>query len=118
MSEFEFIGRGKMIAVMYDIGNYPGAVRDQAGNEVDGELYRLRNEEKILDMLDRYEGYDSADEKVSEYIRRKTSIRMDNGGYQMAWVYWYNGNLNTKQRIRQNDYLDYLKIKSAGFMQE
>jgi gamma-glutamylcyclotransferase (GGCT)/AIG2-like uncharacterized protein YtfP len=111
MNEFEFSGKGKMRAVMYDIGNYPGAVKENSANEVWGELYRIKNERKVLDALDRYENYDSENEKNCEYIRRKVRIRRENGSDRMAWVYWYNGNLESKQRIVDPDYLNYLKQK-------
>jgi gamma-glutamylcyclotransferase (GGCT)/AIG2-like uncharacterized protein YtfP len=108
--EFEFIGNGKMNAVMYDIGNYPGAREDDSGNELDGELFRIVNENSALDRLDQYENYDRLNEKYCEYIRRKTLVRMDDGKNQLAWVYWYNGDLHSKKRILENDYLKYLAI--------
>ena len=113
--EFEFVGRGKMKALLYDIGNYPGAVYDKSGHEVDGELYRFCNEEKVLRTLDRYEGFDQDNEKSCEYIRRQEPVLMDNGEYQVAWVYWYNRETGSKLRIEQNDYLEYLRVKSAKF---
>jgi gamma-glutamylcyclotransferase (GGCT)/AIG2-like uncharacterized protein YtfP len=111
MNEFEFIGKGKMRAVMYDIGNYPGAAEDNSGNEIVGELFRMMNEKSALDRLDQYENYDRLNEKSGEYIRRKTSIRMNDGRSLMAWVYWYNGDLHSKKRILENDYFKYLAIK-------
>jgi gamma-glutamylcyclotransferase (GGCT)/AIG2-like uncharacterized protein YtfP len=110
--EFEFVGRGKIKALMYDIGSYPGAVKDNSGNEVNGEIFRELNKKRAFDILDAYENYDRTDEGHCEYIRRRTRIRMNSGEFLMAWVYWYNGDLKTKNRIVENDYLEYLAIKA------
>ena len=118
MIEFEFVGKGKMKAVMYDIGNYPGAVKDDSGNEVLGDLYRILDEEMVLDILDRYENYNKENERSCEYVRRKTRIRTNAGEFRMAWVYWYNGDISSKQRIEERDYLDYLKKKIGGFKRD
>lgn len=111
-NEFEFVGIGKMKAVMYDIGNYPGARNDDSG-EVHGELFRMMEGKTALEKLDRYENYNRLNEKSGEYIRRKTLIRMNDGRSLMAWVYWYNRDLHSKKRILENDYLEYLAIKQA-----
>ena len=111
--EFEFVGRGKIIAVMYDIGNYPGAVKDNAGNEVSGEVFRVLDVKRAFVILDSFENYDRLDESRCEYIRRRVRVRMDSRDFLMAWVYWYNGDLKTKNRIVQNDYLEYLTIKEG-----
>lgn len=112
--EFEFVGKGKVKGVMYDIGNYPGAVKGNSGNEVNGEVFRMMDAKGVLAILDSYENYNMMDERNCEYIRRKTRVRMESGEFLMAWLYWYNGDMKTKKRIGENDYLDYMSAMASG----
>jgi gamma-glutamylcyclotransferase (GGCT)/AIG2-like uncharacterized protein YtfP len=105
-----YVGQGKVNADLYDLGRYPGAVRSSKGPEVIGDVFELSDAEKVLRTLDRYEGI-GPDKAAAEFVRRKNRIRLRSGKTIIAWVYWYNFDPGSKIRIKQKDYLNYLKNK-------
>lgn len=105
-----YVGQGKVNADMYDIGRYPGAVRSTSGPEVIGDVFELSDPERVLRALDRYEGI-GADKRASEFVRRKSRVRLRSGKTITAWVYWYNHEPAGKIRIKHKNYLNYLKNK-------
>jgi gamma-glutamylcyclotransferase (GGCT)/AIG2-like uncharacterized protein YtfP len=108
----QYVGQGKVGASLYDIGRYPGAIRDSKGKEVIGDLFLLTDAEKVLKVLDKYEGMSGPEDSTAEFVRKKTNVRMRSGQTKKAWIYWYNFDLSTKVRIRHKDYLNYLKNKT------
>ena len=112
----EFAGRGRIKGKLYDLGEYPGAIAD-AEQVVRGEVYELRSPDdavKILDELDEYEGYFPLRPKKSLFVRRVTSVVMDDGGNTKAWVYFFNGPVDENDLIPGGDYRSNLKPRSAG----
>jgi gamma-glutamylcyclotransferase (GGCT)/AIG2-like uncharacterized protein YtfP len=110
--DLQYVGQGKVGASMYDIGRYPGAVRSAAGDEVIGDVFLVIDPERVLKILDRYEGI-RVDGGPSEFVRRRSRIRLRNGKEVMAWVYWYTFDLSKKVKIKHKNYLNYLKNKSS-----
>jgi len=116
--DLEYIGRGKITATLYDLGSYPGAVKKRAGTggrggeEVIGDVFRLHDPEKILRILDKYEGIPAPGSKEAEFVREKSRVSLRSGKKVTAWVYWYNREPGDQPRIRYKDYLNYLKNKS------
>jgi gamma-glutamylcyclotransferase (GGCT)/AIG2-like uncharacterized protein YtfP len=102
--DLEYLGQAKIGATMYDIGKYPGAVKDRSGREVIGDVFQVRDPAAVFRVLDKYEG--------AEFVRRKGRVRMRKGGELNVWVYWYDRDPAGKKPIRQKDYLNYLKNKS------
>lgn len=100
----EYVGQAKIGATMYDIGRYPGAVRDRTGREVIGDVFLVKDPAAVFKVLDKYEG--------AEFARKKGKVRMRRGGELNAWVYWYEPDPAGRTPIRQKDYLNYLKNKS------
>lgn len=77
-----FLSRASVRGRLYDLGSYPGLVRENAnGHRVVGELYELpvRTAERILRDLDKYEG--------SEFARQRMFVTLPNGRRRGAWVY-------------------------------
>lgn len=55
-----FHGDGSVRGVLYDLGEYPGAVFDATTDmRVDGTVFALPEDPQVLEALDRYEGYES-----------------------------------------------------------
>jgi len=108
----QYVGQGKVGASLYDIGRYPGAIRDSRGTEVIGDLFLLTDPEKVLKVLDRYEGLSGPEDKTAEFIRKRTNVRLRSGETKKAWIYWYNFDPSNKVKIRHKDYLNYLKKKT------
>ena len=100
----KYSGRAKVGASMYDIGRYPGAVKDRSGREVIGDVFEVSDPEAVFKVLDKYEG--------DEFVRRKAKVRMRRGGELNAWIYWYDPDVSGRTPIRHKDYLNYLKNKS------
>jgi gamma-glutamylcyclotransferase (GGCT)/AIG2-like uncharacterized protein YtfP len=96
-------GTGRIRGSLYDFGEYPGVVLDDAG-WVTGELYRVPDLAERLTRLDREEWYDAADEARSLYVRRRVTVELDGGTSGDAWVYVYNGPPGRGPRIPSGDW--------------
>jgi gamma-glutamylcyclotransferase (GGCT)/AIG2-like uncharacterized protein YtfP len=109
----EWLGPSEIRGRLYDIGDYPAALpSDKNGKSViKGEVLKINDPEKVLKVLDRYEGYNPKKLSNSEYYRNKEKVLLPNGKKIEAWVYWYNFPVAGKKRIRHKDYLNYLKKK-------
>ena len=103
-NELEFIGTAKVGATLYDLGNYPGAIKEKG--EVIGDVFFIHNLEKVFSILDAYEGDD--------FTREREWIQLESGDYVQAWIYWYNKTPEGKQKIHDTDYLNYLKNKKTA----
>jgi gamma-glutamylcyclotransferase (GGCT)/AIG2-like uncharacterized protein YtfP len=106
--EGEWIGRGRVPGVLYDIGAYPGAVRKSGIRAyVHGDVYRLRNPQQALKVLDRYEGLDEgkSDGKSAEFKRSRVGVDIGRAKKVRAWIYLYNRPTAGLPRIRSGDYL-------------
>jgi gamma-glutamylcyclotransferase (GGCT)/AIG2-like uncharacterized protein YtfP len=66
---------------LYDLGRYPGVMRDSKSRRVYGELYEIPDDaaDRALDALDQYEG--------SEFVRRRVFVTMGDGRRRGAWAY-------------------------------
>ena len=109
--DVEWIGDAVIGGKLFDIGTYPGAVPlDEGENEhIKGELIRINDVERVMGILDEYEGFDLRNVNSSEYIRKQESVVLENRKLFLAWIYWYNWSVEGKSRITNNDYLNYLK---------
>ncbi|HEY6901820.1 MAG TPA: gamma-glutamylcyclotransferase family protein [Puia sp.] len=112
--QLQYVGQAKVGAAMYDLGRYPGAIRSRKGQEVVGDVFELNDAGKVLRILDKYEGIPEGGAPDSEFIRRKSKVRLRSGKEVMAWVYWYNLDPGNKVKIKHKDYLNYLKNKSTS----
>jgi gamma-glutamylcyclotransferase (GGCT)/AIG2-like uncharacterized protein YtfP len=71
--------------VLYDFGWYPGAMfKADARTRVIGEVYVLKNTERLLAQLDHYEG---TAEPGNPFQRVPIKVRLDRGGTVDAWTY-------------------------------
>jgi gamma-glutamylcyclotransferase (GGCT)/AIG2-like uncharacterized protein YtfP len=109
----QYIGQGKIGAALYDLGRYPGAIKSGKGLEVIGDLFLLNDPGKVLRILDKYEGITADSRATAEFVRKKTKVKLRSGKDVSAWIYWYNFDPTQKVRIKQKDYLNYLKNKST-----
>jgi gamma-glutamylcyclotransferase (GGCT)/AIG2-like uncharacterized protein YtfP len=97
----EYLGHGVVAARLYDLGAYPAAIRDPAG-EVAGELYRVADP-SLWPALDSAEG--------PQYYRGEVTVRMVAGGAQTAFIYWYRGPLRGDP-IPGGDYRAHAPVRS------
>lgn len=102
--DMEYIGKAKVEASLYDLGKYPGAIKEKnKTNEVIGDVFLINDSDKIFKILDKYEG--------EEFRRKKDQVRLRSGKLLNAWIYWYNLKPNEDRKIKYKDYLNYLKKK-------
>lgn len=75
--------------LLYDLGEFPALIAGPG--RVRGELVTVRRHwhSKILEVLDRLEGFDEADPGSSMYIRRTVVVDTD-GEQTSAYAYFYN----------------------------
>jgi gamma-glutamylcyclotransferase (GGCT)/AIG2-like uncharacterized protein YtfP len=111
-SQLMFNGHGSIVAALFDLGMYPGAVpADHDNARVRGEVYEMTNAAAVLRLLDEIEGYRSTEPETSLYSRRLTRVTLDDGRIVEAWAYFYNAPLGRAERIDSGDYLEYLKAR-------
>jgi gamma-glutamylcyclotransferase (GGCT)/AIG2-like uncharacterized protein YtfP len=106
---------GRVRGSLHDFGDYPGLVLDDAG-WVAGELFRIPDLADRLPAVDRAEGYDPADDARSLYVRRRGSVRLDEGSSLDAWLYLYNdlwGPPGRGPRIPSGDWRAHLAARGA-----
>lgn len=107
--DLEYIGKAKLNGSLYDIGKYPGAVRKKEKSRICGDVFIVYHPERILKILDKYEGCLKEGKQNAEFVRRKNRVRLNSGKLINAWVYWYNRTLQGKTRIGYKDYFRYLQ---------
>jgi len=91
LAGFHFIEEGSLPGILYDFGNYPGAVFDDSSqSKVFGRVYQASCDDILLAELDRYEGYDQLSPEAGEYIRRCRNVTLADGNGMECWVYDYN----------------------------
>jgi len=110
--QLQYVGQAKVGAALYDLGRYPGAIRSNKGPEVIGDVFLVNDPERVLRILDKYEGIEAARPDAAEFIRKKSRVRLRSGQHINAWVYWYNFDPRERAPIRYKDYLNYLKNKN------
>lgn len=102
----EPVGRGKIAGFLYDVGRYPGAVKTTGARAfVRGDVYLLRDADRALKALDRYEGWDQKKPRSGEFRRSRTIVALGGGKTVKAWIYLYNRPTSGLSRIRSGDYL-------------
>lgn len=104
--DLEYIGKAKVDATLYDLGRYPGAIKEKENSEVIGDVFLISNPDKVFSFLDKYEG--------DEFERRKQRIRLRSGKFINAWIYWYNLKPEANKKIHYKDYLNYLRNKKIA----
>ena len=80
------VGAATMAGRLFDLGRYPGAVRDPGDRRrIFGELYEIPDAAAgpTLRTLDEYEG--------PEFVRRRAYVRLRDGTRRAAWTYVLRG---------------------------
>jgi len=99
------LGEGSVRGALYDFGEYPGAVlADSSEQRVYGAVFELPEGPRILDDLDRYEGYDAASPSSCLFVRRRHPVALSADGVIECWVYEYNGNPANARIIESGRY--------------
>jgi gamma-glutamylcyclotransferase (GGCT)/AIG2-like uncharacterized protein YtfP len=100
--EAKFVGRGKVRGRLYDLGEYPWLLIDEAGSLVMGEVYEIDDE--ILQELDEIEA-------TADYRRQGTEVALE-GQSMTCWVYAPEAESYPRRRlINSGDWIEYAKTK-------
>jgi len=101
-----FLQHGKFKGKLYDMGEYPGAISQEDSDQyVHGSIYRMDDAEKILSLIDDYEGFGSDQEQPNLFIRILKNIETP-AGTIACWVYVYNLSVDNLTQIRSGKYLN------------
>jgi gamma-glutamylcyclotransferase (GGCT)/AIG2-like uncharacterized protein YtfP len=85
------VGRGFVRGLVYNLGEYPGAVLSKKGPPIPGQVFELPDDPDILNRLDEYEEFDPADPQASLFVRTKWPVTFQDGRKKVVcWVYAYN----------------------------
>ena len=109
-TRMHFIGRGWIEGALFDLGLFPAAI-PSPGGRIQGEVYQVDDDPSVMARLDEIEGYRQSEPDTSLYIRVPTTVTLDSGPAEQAWVYFYNAPLGRADRIPSGDYLEHLRIK-------
>jgi gamma-glutamylcyclotransferase (GGCT)/AIG2-like uncharacterized protein YtfP len=106
--------KGYVKAKLFDLGEYPGAVNADKADKVYGEVIEINPDKLkfVLDALDEYEEVDKNPLK-SLFQRKQTLVSTDEGKRMMAWIYWYNKDVNGLKEIKGGVYRKKKNITAA-----
>ena len=99
----EWITGGTVRGRLYRIDWYPGLVLDEAGDEIQGEVYSVGPDQ--LSDLDVFEGLSAGEIQGSEYRRVQTIVMPQNSQPLTAWVWEWLGITQESQRLTDGDWL-------------
>ena len=86
------IGGAFTYGVLYDFGEYPGAVLDCLSKQkVFGTVLELPDNAGVLERFDEYEGFNASAPGDSVFVRVLGTVELDSGSTIRSWIYVYNG---------------------------
>jgi gamma-glutamylcyclotransferase (GGCT)/AIG2-like uncharacterized protein YtfP len=89
-SNSSFYAPGKLKGKLFDIGDYPGAVLSaDTDHYIYGNILKIEEFEKVLPVIDDYEGIGPEQPQPNEFIRFLAEIET---GEELitCWIYLYN----------------------------
>ena len=113
---FTFEGHAKVKGVLSDLGTHPVATPTSENYFINGELYKINNENEFsfaIGQLDDYEGVNPEEGETPSYKRELTQVFREDGSQGNAWIYWYKGNVEGKPRIESGDVNVYVQSKNT-----
>lgn len=108
-----WLGQASFQGKLYYCNGHPAVLpSNHSKDKVIGDLFEVDESTDILKILDRYEGFDPANEEGSLYLRKSKRVSLDKGDKKErleAWIYIFNRPIDTAVRINSGDYLQYSK---------
>ncbi|PLK43617.1 MULTISPECIES: gamma-glutamylcyclotransferase [Emticicia] len=105
----EPLGKAAMEGKMYMVDYYPGIIPCPSGEKyfVKGELYQLKEPDKLFSLLDKYEEYYPMDPDHSEYVRKKARVILKSNQQEYeAWVYYFNQSVEDLEFMPKGDFIN------------
>ena len=101
----QFLARGTVRGELFDLGAFPGAIPSPNKSAlVRGEVYRLPNPARTLQVLDCVEGMAPGSPEHNLYRRELALVTLENGTTVEAWIYWLNRVHTPRRRIPCGEY--------------
>lgn len=101
------VSEGSFHGVLYDIGEYPGAVFiPESKTKVHGIILQIFNPIDTLKKLDVYEETGFEFDQPNEYLRKKIPVNTINGKTMECWTYLYNHPIENKKQITSGRYFE------------
>ncbi|CAN5787808.1 hypothetical protein BH11BAC7_BH11BAC7_01590 [soil metagenome] len=113
-THLQYVGAGSFSGILFDLGEYPGAIESNDDSKVKGEVYVVEDHRNdVFRTLDKYEGFNRESISKSLFIRKKTAIRLRNGKTILGWIYLYNKpkRIQRAKQISSGDYIRFKKHK-------
>ncbi len=104
-----YLGDARVEGELYRVDRNPALVHSETGT-VEGELYRVEDP-KLLDDIDRYEGYYPEDVEGSLYLRSYVNV-VDRD--LQAWAYVYNEDVDDGEKIGSGSWRSYVEDEDTG----
>jgi len=99
------IGPAHVRGKLYDLGEYPGAILATLSETlIQGEIFELPAIPAILNTVDDYEEFDSANKEDSLFIRTKAKATLLDGPQIDCWMYVYNHDPGTAPLLADGTY--------------
>jgi len=113
----EFLAKATVPGSLYDLGSYPGWVRDFDHSQVEvlGEVYRLLHPQHTLLLLDAYEECTPCHPQPHEYERCTESVHLTDGTDLEVWIYRYCLHTDNVKRIESGDYGPMLPASHSSY---
>ena len=80
---------GKVRGKLFDIGEYPGAILAAGDQIVYGSILQISDADRIIPIIDEYEGYGENQPQPNEFVRIRADIETAHG-WVSCWMYLYN----------------------------
>jgi gamma-glutamylcyclotransferase (GGCT)/AIG2-like uncharacterized protein YtfP len=103
---FSFVSTASVKGILSDSGSQQVATPSAGNSFIKGDLYKLNKEADyswVFGQLDEYEGLDAEPGEIPLYRRELITVCKDDGGFEDAWIYWYNGEETRKPVIAPGD---------------
>lgn len=102
----DYLGGASCHGRLYMIAHYPGLLHAATQSDiVHGDLFRMRDPDKLLAVLDEYEGIGPDEEQPTLYLRELLPVTLGDGSITQAWTYIYNRPVIETKRISSGRFL-------------
>ncbi len=105
-SSADCLGEASCRGRLYMIAHYPGLLHPSADADiVHGDLFRMRDPDTLLAVLDYYESIGPEQEEPMLYLRELLPVTLGDGSALQAWTYIYNRPVDEAKRIASGRFL-------------
>ncbi|MDI3322334.1 gamma-glutamylcyclotransferase family protein [Pinibacter soli] len=101
---FSFVCNAQIRGELYYEGSFPAAVPTEKEKSIQGELYKLKNEDFFGEVFCRLDEYEEVQNEL--FVRERTTIFVDNNSIK-TWIYWYNKSVENLEAIESGDLVEY-----------